>query len=463
MINFILPLMGRFHPLLVHFPIGILVFGIILVFLTRRDQPTHFASIRMAFLLGGTAAAISSISGFLQYQFEGFAWESVQLHLILAVLTTAVSFWLYYLLRKSETLPPFFKAKSAVLVLILTFTGHLGGNISRGESYLFEVLPPGLQSFLGFEIQPELGPQLLEENWENAALYGEVIQPILNQNCKSCHNPRNLKGELDLTTMKGLLAGGEDGQILTAGDAEHSELFSRLILEKDDEKHMPPAEKRQPSKEEIALIEVWIKAGGKEKGTLAESAIPRKMIERFILRNEIPFYPLTTIPEMAADSLANLRAAGFFAEAVESGSGLLKVSCVNFTDFQDSDWTLLSGAKNRLAYLDFSATELSDALLDSLVDLPNLTVLKLNSTSITGISLEKLAQLPNLKLLYLNDTGVNLSQIQGLASSKSLEKVFVYETPAAEEIPNAGKLSFPFLVESGNYTLPKLPTDTIVY
>ncbi|GAA0879048.1 ribonuclease inhibitor [Algoriphagus jejuensis] len=463
MLDFILPLFGRFHPLLVHLPIGILVFGIILVFLSKAGQNTHFASIRLAFLLGGIAAAVSSVSGFLQYQYEGFEWESIQFHLILALLTTAVSFWLWYQLNRGETLPPFFKIKSAVLVLLLTMTGHLGGNISRGENYLTEILPLDLQSFLGIEIEPEKGPQLLEENWENAALYSEVIQPILNQNCKSCHNPRNLKGELDLTTMNGLLAGGEDGLVLTAGDATHSELYTRMILEKDHDDHMPPAEKRQPSKEEIALIEAWIQGGGKEKGTLAEAAIPRKLIEPFIARNEVPFYPVTTIPEMAADSLAALKLSGFFAEGVESGSGLLKVSCINFPGFQDSDWTMLAGAKNRLAYLDLSGTKVSDSILDSLGGMPNLTVLKLNNTAITGKSLEKLALLPHLKLLYLNNTGVNLSQIQDLTSSKSFEKVFVYETPAAGEISNAGKLSLPFLVESGNYTLPKLATDTIVY
>jgi hypothetical protein len=89
--------------------------------------------------------------------------------------------------------------------------------------------------------------------------------------------------------------------------------------------------------------------------------------------------------------------------------------------------------------------------------------LKLNSTAISGNSLDKLAQLSYLKLIYLNQTAVNLSQIQSLSSSKSLEKVFAFDTPAAMELANSGKLSLPFLVEGGSYSLPKLPTDTIVY
>lgn len=463
MLDFLGPLLGRMHPLLVHLPIGILIFGIALCFFPQRDRNNFIPAIRLAFLLGGIAALGAGISGFLQYQFEGFAWEDVRVHLVGGVLTALGSFGLFFHLRKKDVIQSKGKAFAFGLGLILMITGHLGGSLTHGENYFTEVLPLEFQSFLGIEIQPEKGPQLPEENWEEAVFYSEIIQPILNQNCKSCHNPRNQKGELDLTTMKGLLAGGEDGLIFTAGDAEHSELFARLILPKDDEKHMPPAGKRQPSKEEIALIESWIKNGGKETQTLAEAGISRKLIEQFILKSEVPFYPKTSLAILSADSLATLKTAGFFAEAIESGSGLLKVSCTNFSGFQDSDWEKLSPIKNRIAYLDLSGTQATDAILDSLEGLSNLTVLKLNETAVSGNSLDKLAQLPHLKLLYLNKTGVNLRIIEQLSTSKSLQKVFAYQTRAAEEFPNSGKMSLPFLLETGNYSLPKLPSDTIVY
>jgi len=463
MLDFLGPLVGRMHPILVHLPIGILIFGIILCFFPQREKITFLPAIRLAFLLGGIAALGAGVSGFLQYQFEGFAWEDVQIHLFGGVLTALGSFGVFFHFRKAETIQLKSKVFASGLGLILTVTGHLGGSLTHGASYFTEVLPPEFRSFLGIEIEPEKGPQLAEENWEQAVLYSEVIQPILNQNCKSCHNPRNKKGELDLTTLKGLISGGEDGLILTAGDAQHSELFARLILAKDDEKHMPPAGKRQPSKEEIALIESWIINGGKETQTLAEAGISRKLIEQFILKSELLFYPKTTLAKLSADSLAILKTAGFFAEAVESGSGLLKVACTNFSGFQDSDWEKLSPVKNRIAYLDLSGTQVTDSILDSLEGLSNLTVLKLNETAISSNSLDKLAQLPHLKLLYLNKTGVNLRIIEKLSSTKSLQKVFAYQTPAAEEFPNSGKLSLPFLLETGNYSLPKLPTDTIVY
>jgi len=211
------------------------------------------------------------------------------------------------------------------------------------------------------------------------------------------------------------------------------------------------------------LIESWIKGGAKESGTLAASGISRNQIERFILKNEVPFYPSSGLTPLAVDSLAELKEAGLFVEAVEAGSGLLKVSCINFPSFQDSDWKLLESVKSRIAYLDLSGTQVTDAVVERLSALPNLTVLKLNSTGIAGNSLKKLTPLNNLKWLYLNKTGVNLSQLQALSSSKSIQKVFAFDTPASGELATSGKPSFPFMLEAGSYSLPKLATDTIVY
>ena len=463
MTEFLLPFLGRMHPVLVHLPIGILLFGILLCFFPQNGKNALLPSIRLAFLIGGIAALAAGVSGFLQYQWEGFAWEDVQLHLVGGVITAVGSFGVYALVKNAEMLTTKIRVLALVLGLILGITGHWGGNLTHGEGYFTEVLPADLQSLFGAEFQPELGPQLTEETWENAQLYAEVIQPILNKNCKSCHNPRNRKGELDLTSLAALRKGGEEGQVLTAGDAAHSALFARLLLPKEDEKHMPPAEKNQPSKEEIALIESWIKGGAKESGTLAAAGISKNQIERFILKNEIPFYPTLALAPLAADSLAGLKEAGLFAEPVESGSGLLKVSCINLPSFQDSDWKLLESVKSRIAYLDLSGTLVTDAVVEQLPALPNLTVLKLNGTGIAGNSLKKLATLNNLKLLYLNKTGVNLSQLQALSSSKSLQKVFAFDTPASLELATSGKANFPFILEAGSYSLPKLATDSIVY
>lgn len=460
MISFVLPLLGRFHPILVHLPIGILIFGIALVFLSKKGKASQLESIRWAFLLGGISAAFSSLSGFLQYQNEGFAWDSVQFHFYFGLLTTGVSFWLFFELKKIADIPSSFRWKSLGLTLLLLITGHLGGNITHGETYLTEVLPPEIQGLLGVEVEASQGLSIPAENWQQLAYYEQVVQPILNTNCKSCHNPRNSKGELDLSSYEGLLNGGENGAVFHASDSEKSDLFVRMALPIEDDNHMPPKEKKQPKKEELELIKLWLEKGASTTQTLGEAGVQQKLLEPFFIKAEIPFYPLVQLNPIPSDSLKSVKEKGFFVEPVFQDSPFLKVSCINFSAFSDTDLEALKGISQNLAYLDLSNTQVTEEILNKVSQFPNLTVLKLNQTNITGANLKALEATKNLKQLFLNDTKVTLEQLESLEKVAGLEKVFAFNTPVSEA-ENLKK--FRFSLETKAYQLAPIPSDTIVY
>lgn len=460
MIDFILPLFGRFHPILVHLPIGFLVFGVILIFVFGKNLNTYLPILRLAFLLGALFAILASISGFLQYQNEGYSWDTVKFHLFLGILSAILSLVIWNRLKVSVSNPKALKLQGAGMLIILTVTGHLGGNITHGDNYFIEVLPPELQALLGRESSLNEPLELPADNWEEVEFYSGAIQPILNQNCKSCHNPNKLKGELDLSSFAGIQKGGEDGHILESGNPEESALFARLVLPKDDDDHMPPKDKRQPRKEEIELIKAWIESGSSENTKLGESAIKVSLVEPFFKRNEIPFYPVVDVAKLTQDSISKLRDEGFFAEIVKKDSPLLKISCINFPGFSDSDWHMLQFAKDQIVYLDLTGTAISDAILEQIATLPNLTVLKLNQTAIEGSGLEKLVENKNLKLLYINDTEVTLEKLSALDAHPALEKVFAFDSPVAD---TGSPSPFSFYIETGSLSLPPLPTDTIVY
>jgi len=460
MIDFILPLFGRFHPILVHLPIGFLVFGVILIFWFGKKYNAYAPVIQLAFLFGGISALAASISGFLQYQNEGYGWDTVKFHLILGILTTLLSFGLWYHLKKAAATPTQLKIKGASLLVILTITGHLGGNITHGDDYFTEVLPPELQSLLGGGNSVAKPLELPADNWEEVEFYTGAIQPILDQNCKSCHNPKKLKGELDLSSFKGVHKGGEDGAILEGENPEKSALYSRLILPEDHDDHMPPKEKRQPRKEEIELIKAWIESGSSEKTKLGDAAIHVSLVEPFFKKVENPFYPVVEVAKLPQDSISKLREEGFFAEIVRKDSPLLKISCINFPAFSDSDWHMLQSAKDQIVYLDLTGTSISDAILEQISLLPNLTVLKLNQTAIEGSGLGRLVENKNLKLLYINDTQVIVDKLSALDGHPTLEKVFAFDSPVAD---NGSSSQFSFYLETGSLSLPPLATDTIVY
>ncbi|MDG1277694.1 MAG: hypothetical protein P8O16_10460 [Algoriphagus sp.] len=457
--DFLLPLFGRFHPLFVHLPIGILFFAVLLIFLSKKKKNNFSQVIPIAFLTGTVFAFLSAISGFFQYQHEGYTWETVRIHLILGWCTVALSAWLYFSFRSKPDVTKIRKIQSGGLLLILILTGHFGGNITHGDDYLFEVLPSGLQTFLGIEIEQSKPLELPTENWEELAFYEGAIQPILNHNCISCHNPKNMKGELDLTSSEGLLGGGEGGKIVNQGNAENSKLFSRLILPKEDEEHMPPKEKRQPRKAEIELIKAWIENGGSMDQTLGDSKVSTSLISQFFAKEKIPFYPKTTLQGISSDTLSKLREKGFFIENIALDNPLLRVSCINFPAFEDKDWELLNSVSEHIAYLDLSDSKASASILDSLGSSSNITVLKVNGLEITGENLFSLKNCQNLKLLYLNSTDVTMESLSLLDGHPTLEKVYVFKTPASSQ----EKKNFSFELETGDYLLPKLATDTIVY
>src|SRR5690606_19622623 len=111
---------------------------------------------------------------------------------------------------------------SFLLLVLISVTGHLGGNITHGSDYLTEHLPPGIKGLLGLQPETYEMPVLHEENWEEAILYKDVVQPILNNKCGSCHNSKKEKGGLQLQTQHVILKGGENGPVIATNDPEQS-------------------------------------------------------------------------------------------------------------------------------------------------------------------------------------------------------------------------------------------------
>ena len=138
MLDDFLILIGRFHPLIVHLPIGFIVLGI-LIELNKKKLGWSNDALKFIFFWASITGVFSIISGFFQYQNGGYLWETVQNHFIAGVLTIILSFSFYLKLIENsifKSIPRklFIIANSVILIL----TGHLGGNITHGEEHLVE-------------------------------------------------------------------------------------------------------------------------------------------------------------------------------------------------------------------------------------------------------------------------------------------------------------------------------------
>ncbi len=88
------------------------------------------------------------------------------------------------------------------------------------------------------------------------------IQPILEQNCVTCHNPEKDKGDWILSTKKEAFETGDNAPNIVAFVPEKSGLYTLTALDADDDDLMPPAKSGGPlKKDEISLLKAWIEQG----------------------------------------------------------------------------------------------------------------------------------------------------------------------------------------------------------
>ena len=86
--------------------------------------------------------------------------------------------------------------------------------------------------------------------------------------CSGCHGAEKRKAKMRLDTFDGVMRGGEDGAVVVAGDPSKSLMMRRLLLPLDDEDHMPPAKKPQPTRAELDVLRWWIAQGASREVTL---------------------------------------------------------------------------------------------------------------------------------------------------------------------------------------------------
>jgi len=103
--------------------------------------------------------------------------------------------------------------------------------------------------------------------------YAKQVRPFLTKYCLECHNAKTQKGTLSLETFKAMMEGSDSGPVVVPGQPDKSKLV--LLTERKDKPSMPPAKaKFQPTKEEVALLRAWVKAGAADDGANVKIELP---------------------------------------------------------------------------------------------------------------------------------------------------------------------------------------------
>ena len=431
---------GRFHPLLVHFPIALLLLAALLRLIEARlswfddlGDPAYRWS-RLVLALGALTAVASASSGWLLGTGGGYAGDSFTWHqrLGIAVAVTAT------LALAAGYLPgPGRRAETVLLTaaaILLFPAGHLGATLTHGEGYLTEYAPAWVRQLLGQAPGASAGTGLAGRPPERIVVFADLVAPVLASNCVSCHGPVKVEGGLRLDTAAGISKGGDDGKVITAGRAASSELVRRIFLPASHEDAMPPKGHRTLSPADAALVRWWVDAGARfdltlEEAEIAAEVLPTVEAQTGPLQRGGPTLPTVAVADASPGALALVKAEGFSVVRVADGRPFLHVHSTNAASrITDTSLPALAGIAPQVLWLDLGNTRISDGGLAAVAKLPNLTRLHLQHTSVGDGGVALLAALQRLEYLNLYGTAVTDQGLVPLSSLKRLRALYVWET-----------------------------------
>ncbi|MCC5930141.1 MAG: DUF1549 domain-containing protein [Cyclobacteriaceae bacterium] len=260
--------LGRLHPLIVHFPVALLVFAGLMELLSIRKYDSKWRpGIQAMVWAGGLSAVFAAIAGILLAENQGSSGDLLDLHKITGLATAVLSLVVIgtqYRISTHKTARSIitYRISLFVTLLVLTIAGHMGASLTHGEDYLSSTLPWNVRSddFTGdFDVEIyETGSGTLNAAQE-LKLLGQV-RAILAHNCYKCHSGAKIEGELRLDAKDHIFAGGSSGQIIHPGAPDKSEIIRRITLPKNHKEVMPSKGELLHEKE-IAVIRLWIEKG----------------------------------------------------------------------------------------------------------------------------------------------------------------------------------------------------------
>ena len=278
--------LGRLHPLIVHFPVGLLCIALLLEAIAWFRKSTDMqAGIRAMVWVGTISSIIAAALGLVLVNQDDYGGNTIKIHQWSGLATMTLAILTVFAMRTGRV--TLYRSLLTLTVLGVSLAGHFGAMVTHGDDYLTSVLPhdtePGRVETAGttrdskFTFasvgQPLDDKQVVELNME--------VRSILAHNCYSCHGPTKTKGKLRLDKKEFVMKGGEDGVVLVAGHPEKSDLIRRIKLPAGHDDAMPTKGKRLTD-HDIELLEYWIKQGapwpsGAEKSIYKVAALEPRL------------------------------------------------------------------------------------------------------------------------------------------------------------------------------------------
>lgn len=437
--------LGRFHPVILHLPIGIFSLILLQEILGMFSRDKTRRSILPIFI-GAASAVVAVLAGFLLYHGGGYEGSELAEDHLWGGLGFACAAVLTMIVRSWSLAPVASQAFYRILLFgsvgVMTYASHNGASMTHGTDYLTKYAPDPIRKALGLEPKPkkeEIEVKPLEEQ----IVFVDLVQPILSKRCVECHKEGKSKGRLRMDTFEMLVKGGKEGSAIEPGNAEDSNIVYRVELPEDDEEHMPPDGKPGMEEHELAVVKWWLDEGGDPAKTAGELNITDE-IRAAIAKLDLGIgVSEVAVIEVASDLPTDEFRATVAKLGEEFPGGLTfesqATANLTFTgvsmrkSLNDELFAKLSPVIPKMVSVDLSASSVTDASVALLADAKNLRMVRLSETEITDASMDTLSKLTSLESVNLYGTQVTDEGVKKLAALPNLKNLYLWQTAVTAE------------------------------
>ena len=449
---------GRLHPLILHFPIVLIILALLFEVAGRFYRLKTGDNTVMVLLIAATLSSLISIAaGFFLFASGEYSGNLMERHFWAGTITGAGIFFtlaMFYIYRSTSRFYYVYFGCLLTSNAAVAYASHLGGSITHGQDYLTEHLQFVMHSFDKNDPKPE----------SEMLVFEDMIAPVFEAKCMSCHNNQRAKGGFVMATHQTILKGGESGQpSITAGNPVESELYKRVVLPEGHTDRMPPEGKTPLTQSEVALIKFWIASGASDSLKLTdarevdtveivvETLLPE--LVKYRRRAQIEKVKLKTLEKELAEVAIKLDII-IRRDSLSEENHFTIAMKFPPAPLTNEQFRELSPYFEVFSKVSLISSGIDDAGLYYIGQMTNLHELYLQKTKLDGSGVVYLQNLQNLEILNLSFTKIDDKAAIDLLKMPSLREVYLYRTNTSMQVIEALRKYRPgvrFLLEEGPY------------
>ncbi|MEJ2004471.1 MAG: hypothetical protein P8X57_05790 [Cyclobacteriaceae bacterium] len=418
---------GRFHPLLVHLPIGFLILAVIFELLNiKRETGDDYRKPVIIILVLSLASGLAALStGWLLSESVAYPPKTLFIHRWLAIIVLALAF-IWIMLKWKLRSPKVHFAVAMGTLILVSVTGHYGGILTHGENYLTDSSPAWIRDMF----TSDRSDSELAIHTDSVKIYPQLIRPVLEKKCVTCHNNEDTYGGFNATQLQHLFEEGETGVPVVPGNLKKSEIFQRVTYPTGDKKFMPPTG-NPLTYTELKILEYWIHNGADSMLGFSTENMSSELISLIRRDYNLNYEPRPYFEKIKMDSLnetdlENLRANGFEVRLLGEDNAFVEIEFLRDTLSAQALTNILNIADHVLNL------NLSDSFIEEhipIAQFTNLNRLELKGSHVvSGQLFDGFGELIYLNSLNLYGSNINMEMLRNALKAPNLQTVYLWQT-----------------------------------